>query len=167
MLSKEALKKRLVIDVNNLDKECSEQPVLYQEASEQAALAKHAVKLAKHVVDSVSKEIELKIRQGKIKIKSDVKLTESTVLAMVSASNEVMTCKFKQFALEKESLLWDTIVSGFDQKRSMLSNEVTLIATNFYQSSNIKGRSLLEDTQTVERGIAEGNADGNKRNKRS
>lgn len=138
MLQYEDLRKLVQIDLTALDDECAKQPELFMEACDLAAEAKANAKAAKHNLEAVKGEVGIKYRSGELK--TDVKITETSIVSLVDAHEEVKQAKEELRLAEKEAYRCESLVNSFDQKRSMLNNEVDLQERQHYQTADIKGR---------------------------
>lgn len=153
MRSREELRELVGIDVNQLEEECAQQPQLYEEACDLQALAKAEAKAAKHFLEQVKAEVMLDYRSGKTT--SDVKITETSIVALADAHKDVIDAKQALVDAEKESWRCDGLAGAFDHRRSMLSNECGLYESQYYHSGDIKPRQVKRpDTQSVEAEIA-------------
>lgn len=140
MLAYEELKQKLVIDLHNLPVCCSEQPTLFLEASEEASKAKASAKVEKLNLEKLIATVDLKIRQNK----EEKKLTESAITSMINTDKSVGEQKELLIQLETEAIKWDSLVEAFNQRRSMLSNEVSLYTYNYFNTSDVSEMDEFE-----------------------
>jgi len=148
MLSYNELKELVPIDTNQLDQNCSRQPELFLEACKLAAEAKATSKAGKHNLEFTKATIALQYRAGTLATPG-VKITETSVAALVDAHADVVKAKSKLGEADNESFLCDSLVNSFDQRRSMLNNEVTLYNSSYFQTSDIKGRNVEDQIRKV------------------
>jgi len=153
MRSREELRELVGIDVNQLDEECAQQPQLYEEACDLQAVAKANAKAAKHFLEQVRAEVMLDYRSGKTT--SEVKITETSIVALADAHEDVIDAKQALVDAEKESWRCDGLVGAFDHRRSMLSNECGLYESQYYHTGEIRPRHAKKpNPQGVEAEIA-------------
>ena len=151
--SKEFIRSHVTIDVNNLDVICEEQPSLCLLASEGASKAKADEKAAKYNIEHISSMVELDIREGKTSFTG--KMSESSILALVANSEAVVAAKADYIAAMRESGSWDSLVYTYDQRRSMLANETSLMERGLVNMGDIKSRRTypLDRVDEIERQI--------------
>jgi len=147
MISYEELKESVPIDIHQLDQNCAKQSTLFLEACELATDAKATSKAAKHNLEFTKATIALQYRAGTLA--TPIKITETSVIALVDAHADVVKAKSKLCEVEKTSGLCDALVNSFDQRRSMLNNEVTLYNSAYFQTSDIKGSNVEEQIRKV------------------
>jgi len=144
MLTYEELRSRLAINPNSLDGDCATHPVLFEEVGELASCCRAAAKAAKYNLERVQASVQLRYRNGTL-ASGDTKITEASVMALVATHEEVVKAKAELVDSELISSRCDSLLNAFDHRRSMLSNEVTLITQGFYHQGDIKGRRVLNE----------------------
>jgi len=140
MMTYEELKKELAINLYDLPHCCEKQAVLFLEASEEASKAKTALKVAKLNLEKKIAETDLWIRQNK----TDIKLTESAISALINSDDVISKMKTDIVRYESEVLKWDSLVEAYNQRRSMLSNEVSLYTYKYFNSNDISEMDAFE-----------------------
>ena len=140
MLSLEELRQMVRIDLSHLDEECSTHAELYMEACDLQASAKADAKAAKHNLECVKGCIMLDYRSGALK--ADVKITETSIVALVDAHEDVIQAKDQLVVAERHSYRCDSLVNAFDHRRTMLSNEVSLYQSQYYHNADGMGKSI-------------------------
>lgn len=125
----------LVIDKHWLDTEVMEQPVLYHEVADQAAVcASYRDKAKKGLAETEAKVgASLRLKHKK----AGDKLTEREVAEKVLHSEEYREA-YKQFLRYK--LLtdrWGALRESFDQRENMLRVLESLISANYYSGDSV------------------------------
>lgn len=121
------MRQSLAIDIYALDTECAVQSGIYFEA---ARLASRAVTFRERMKLKIKRkraEMELSVRENPAEyFGTDSKITEKAVAGAVDSS--VVVIEFEDMLNEIERTVLDAkeLQSAFDQKRSMLNNEVEL-----------------------------------------
>ncbi len=139
------LKAFLHIDVNALEQDCANHSVLFLEASEVVADLKTQLGVAKLNLEQVQSATELEIRE---KYKGE-KITEKTIASLVTMETKVQEKQQDIFDLEVHYYKWNNLMSAFDQRRSMLSNEVSLYTSNYFQCGEVKGKNQIIQEKIV------------------
>jgi len=132
MLTYPELRLRLKIDKNSLDSDCAFQPELYDEAVQLASASQVKAKLAKLRCKELQAKKSVELRKGM------PKPTDTAVKDLVTADPEVHAAEEEQIIAEEEFSNCSGLLTAFDQRRSMLNNEVSLWETQYYNSGDIK-----------------------------
>ena len=138
MLTRVELREAVPVMVNRLDEECADQSELFMEACELAAEAKAEAKAAKHNLEQAKAEVQVSYRDGSCP--TEVKLTETSMLALIDSHKDVIAAKKELREADKEAYLCESLVSAFDHKRSMLNNECDLHQGQYRSTGEITGR---------------------------
>jgi len=140
MLEYEELRGLVSIDPTQLDQACADQPVLFMEVMDLASEAKASAKSAKYAWERTQAEVIIDYRTGKIP--TDVKLTETSLISLGIMHEKTMEAKEAQITAERYASKCDGLVSAYDHRRSMLTSEVTLQTTGYFQNCDIKPRKV-------------------------
>jgi hypothetical protein len=122
---------RLKINVQELQRECSEQPVLYAEVGEEAVLARAQAKQAKLKLKVMQAETYDAIRKDPKAFDLD-KATDSAVTMAMTKVEKVVAAEQEAIEALAAAEQAEVLVSAFDQRRSMLKAEVDLYVNNYY-----------------------------------
>lgn len=151
MFSIEELKNRRCVDPDQIDLEISQQPEFFDDVSELAADQRAEAKAAKANFEAKKASIALKYRSGEIT--TDVKLTDSSVIALVDSHKEVIECRRILIDEEREASKLDGLVGAFEQKRSMIKYSAELMMNNLFQMAEVRPRVSKSANQDVEQEI--------------
>jgi hypothetical protein len=141
---------RLPINRLDLDRECAEQSVLFEEAAEYATNKKAEFRKAKIMLERIKAEQELWVRRNPDE--QNVKLSEATVAALVTVRPDVVKQQDIVLELERDAAGADYLLNAFDHRRSMLNDIVELIKIG-YGATDAISLSSAERNATME-GIA-------------
>lgn len=150
LVSVEELKSKASIDINNLVDECAKQPYYYGCASCLAAEFQNAFRKAKAHFELTKAAVESEIRAHPEQYGLS-KVTDNAVANLVSQQTLVLEARDLMNEANSHMDLANVLVGIFEQKRSMLNNEVQLLSCNYIQSAPLSSRSAVE---TKEREIA-------------
>lgn len=141
----EELRSCLKIDQNNLDTEISQQPVLYDQVSESAAMSRSRLDHAKDSIETIEAEISVQIRSDAEK--EDEKLTESGIKVMIIGDKDRKKAVATYLGLKHETELWDKLENSFRNRGYMLRELSSLFIAGYYQESSSSGsRGRLRKT---------------------
>ena len=168
MLTLDELRNFLIIDQNNLDQACSEQPELFGEACDLFADAKEEADIADLEYDRIKAEVTVGYKTGTLPAPEKASLTDPLVASLALKDPKVIAAKTKSIGLKKKLLKYEGSKNAFDHRRSMLSNLVTLHQSQYFHNSDIKPRSQPIDRDKAEdaiirarRGLTNGGQESN------
>jgi len=145
----EAIVDRVTIDPNNLERECSEQAAMFEEAGELSSSAKTELSAAEMTCDVTKARVELDIRKNPSNYDLG-KVTEGSVKAALILNVDVQHAEQVVADATSTYLRIRTLIGALDQRRSMVSGLVSLYVHNYYvsgefESGSDKRRVLTED----------------------
>lgn len=158
----EGIKSRLRIDENNLVRECSLQPLLYEEISSLAALARSEANRKKEDVETFRAKLNIAIRDNPEKYVSG-KVTEGAISNTIESNEELIVAKNEYLdALEISGAL-DSMLRTVEQRKSMLRDLVQLFVFQYYSSENTRAPSSQEVRKADEEAVANAREVGRRR----
>jgi len=142
------LKKKLPIDIYNLEEECRNQPALHQEVSEAVADAKRRAKAAAKHVEFVKADFLIKIRREPEKYGLS-KVTEASVDAVAVVQPAYQEAIKKMLDAEEYASALAGLEVSMMQRKSMLNDEVSLFLKSYYTAQEMTGemKALGEVTE--------------------
>jgi len=138
-ISVEDLKGCAKINIHKLDEECAIQPVLYAHASRLHAAAKHEVRKAKLFLDMVMVEQSASVRANPKEYGLE-RVSETAISSLLPGLPPVVDAKEALVKAECASDKTYALVNVFEQRRSMLSNEVQLATTVYFAETAAASR---------------------------
>jgi len=147
------LKKKLPIDIYNLEEECRNQPVLHQEVSEAVADAKRRAKTAAKHVEFVKADLLNRIRREPEKYGLS-KVTETSVDAAAVVQPVYQEAIRKMLDAEEYASALAGLEVAMMQRKSMLNDEVALFLKSYYTTQEMVGEVKSLDKVTEEQIIA-------------
>lgn len=115
-----------------LDEECEIQPALYSFYSTQQVEAKAEYDSAKANLELVQAQRELHYRRNP---PDDVKITDATTKALVTADTEVQKAQERLSIASKALNVLNGALASLDQRRSALNNLVELFTKDYYNNN--------------------------------
>lgn len=157
-MDSESLKKRLRISIFQLDRECAEQPELYLMAGELAADARTEAEKAKVRYELAKAKVEEAIRLNPDQHTEISKITDSVIKALVTSDEIVQERQDDWIKARKDADDAQVLKDAFDQKRSMLKQEVDLWCTNYWEKSGMEsvGGDKKKMDEKIEEEVKEG-----------
>ena len=119
------------INKYKLDEECARQSTLYLYYSDLLAEAKADEDAADDALDKILGTVEMKLRDNP---PDGVKVTDSTIKALVAKDDEVDKAKEKLRKAKKWKYRIEGIVNSMGHKKSELDNLVVLWSKGYYMS---------------------------------
>ena len=150
-LSLKDLRSMLAIDRYNLDRDCTTQPALFEEAAQITAELKIKARAAKSNYEVVRAKRSLAIREKMQK--GSGKVTEGIISSNVDCDPFVVEAREQQHDAERAALRAEAVMVGFDHRRSMLNNVVELLKAGFTSVDGFIPNT--REQETLERGIAD------------
>lgn len=141
---------KLRINLRNLDNECAEQANNYGTAAREYADAMSEMRRAKLKRDRERAALELKVRANPDTYGIG-KVTDSAVQACVAGDANVR--QLEDAALDAENLAtrWEGLLNAWEQRRSMLNNEVRLYSGEYYGDPDAGGGERERRREALER----------------
>ncbi|RDE12155.1 MAG: hypothetical protein C4K49_10760 [Candidatus Thorarchaeota archaeon] len=127
----ESVQRDVRINKYKLDEECARQSTLYLYYSDLLAEAKDSEDEADDALDKVLGVVEMKLRDSP---PEGVKVTDSTIKALVAKDDEVDKAKEKLRKAKKWKYRIEGIVNSMGHKKSGLDNLVVLWSRGYYMS---------------------------------
>lgn len=148
MTTPETLRDRLRIDKSQLDREVSEQPVLFYSAAEAYEDAVAERDTLKEALESVDAELDGVVR-AKLDGKHD-KITEAMVKSgiQLSPKHEKAFASFLEAKTRASKL--EAMKDAFKQRGYMLRDLASLYVSSYFEQSSIRG------TNSTDRAVYEG-----------
>jgi len=140
MLSVDELRARRAVDVDEIDLDIAQQPELFSDVSDLAADTRAEAKAAKANLDAKKADIAIQYRRGLIS--TDVKITETSVTALVDKHEDVVACKLAVIEAERTASKMDGLVGAYEQKRSMIKYMVELMLHEMFNMKGITPQTL-------------------------
>ena len=129
--------KELEIDRFNLDREWTNQPVLYMEYSEKAAEARKRMDEAREHLDVVKAELDKKIRKNPEDFGLS-KITESAVVNTILLQPEYSGANDIYLEARHNYDVLSSLVRAFDHRKSALENLVRLHVAGYYSEPKVE-----------------------------
>jgi len=143
------LQLRVVIDIHQLEVETAEQAALYEAAARVYAQARKTHSQASERKDRVEANVEILIRKNPGNFGLD-KITETSVKAAVTIQPEVVAVRDAIIEAQEMVDIVRGVQGALEQRRSMVSDAVSLYTHNYYAS----GQSVGHEGETVERKLS-------------
>lgn len=143
-------KKRLPIDQYNLEKECQEQPSLYEEIGEWVSEVRAVAKTKKEHLEFIKADLSLKIRKDPEKYGLSDKPTVASVDAAILVSNEYREALDEYLELNKLADEATILLSATEQRKSMIRDLVRLFIYSYYSREDVVGS---KDWKSAEQAI--------------
>jgi hypothetical protein len=137
--SKEALnqfKQRLPVDQFSLEKECVEQPSLYEEIGEWTFSMRAEAKRSKEHLDFIKADLSLKIRKNPETYGLSGKVTEGSIDAVITTSDEYQSAVTTYIETDKLASEASVLLAAVEQRKSMLRDLVRLFIYSYYSSTD-------------------------------
>lgn len=148
------LRSRISIDPTQLEKECVNQPILYDEIGELTTEYQAIVKGAENHLDFVSAEISTNVRKDPAKYGVD-KVTDKSVESTVVLSKEYQAAVAEVIESNKVLGFLKVLQNSVEQRKPMINNLVTLYVHNFYGQEHNMGSERKILGNEMERQIIE------------
>jgi hypothetical protein len=151
--NKEALnrfKQRLPVDQFSLEKECVEQPSLYEEIGEWTSSMRAEAKRSKEHLSFIQADLSLKIRKNPETYGLSGKVTEGFIDAVIITSEEyqqALTNSIETDTLANEA---SVLLAAVEQRKSMLRDLVRLFIYSYYSREDVVSH---EDWKSAEEAI--------------
>ena len=157
-----SLREDLGIDRDNLDRECTLQPQLYEKIGHEVVLSGRLAKDAKVLWDEKEAEVQLAIRKNPSAYGLE-KCTESTVAAALTLDDSVKKFKRGYLQADEEHQALKILLEAMSQRKSMIRDIVDLFVHNYYTVQSLSTPSgriqegnkvSVEENKQFEEGIA-------------
>ena len=150
----EALRERLLIDEDDLDRELIEQPSLFEKVGKQFVLAVSHRDELKGELKAFEAKLSLQYRkeledQGK-------KSTEAVIAALVETDQDRLVLHKKLLEIQALMGEWENLKDSFYQRDSALTNLCKLYVAGYFSKSSIKGpaaASVIEQEDRTRRSL--------------
>ena len=150
------LRGRLQINQFDLETECVNQPVLYDEVGQLATDAKSCARSAKDELDYIKAFIESEVRKNPEKF-GVAKVTESSVNAAVTINQRYVDASRKYIDAQRLSDSLTVLQFAAEQRKSMIKDLVSLYIYAYYQqqqSVNMSTEQKYVENATVDEIVA-------------
>lgn len=128
----EELRGKLQINQFDLENECVNQPIIYDEVGQLATDAKSNARLSKDNLDYTKASIEMEIRSNPEKF-GIAKITESSVDAAVKTDQRYIDASVNYINAQKLADSLTILLSAAEQRKSMIKDLVSLYIYSYYQ----------------------------------
>lgn len=129
------------IDVCDLVKECASLPWYYACACKMNGEARNRLRLAKAKLDLTKSELESAMRRDPKAFNLPEKVSESAISSAAPKEQLLIDAKLEVANAEASVDAASALVAIFEQKRSMLSSEVSMLTSQYQQASGGTARS--------------------------
>ena len=146
------LKTKLPIDQFELEKECCEQPIVYDEVGEWVALIKARSKIAKEHVSFIESDLSLRIRKNPESFGLSGKITVDAVTASVKVSPEYKQAFQDYVEADKLANEASTLLESVAQRKSSIRDLVRLYVNDYFSRADELNH---EEWKNAERDILE------------
>lgn len=132
------LRKKLPIDQFELERECCQQPIVYDEVGEWVALVKAKSKTAKEHVSFVESDLTLRIRKNPedFGLKKDVKPTVDAVAASIKVSPAYIQAFEEYIEADKLANEAAILLESVGQRKSSIRDLVRLFISHYYEKTD-------------------------------
>ena len=130
-------KQRLPIDQFSLEKECVEQPSLYEEIGGWVSSVRADAKRSKEHLDFIKADLSLKIRKNPETHGLSGKVTESSIDAVIVTSEEYQQALTDSIELNKLADEASVLLAAVEQRKSMLRDLVRLFIYSYYSREDV------------------------------
>jgi len=146
------LRAKLPIDQFELEKECCQQPITYDEVGEWVASVKAVARVAKEHVSFVESDLTLRIRKNPEEFGlPDGKPTVDTVLASVKVNPEYKQAFEDYIEADRLSNEAATLLESVAQRKSSVRDLVRLyIAHNYEKTDQVNGDEWREAQDAIQ-----------------
>ena len=131
------LKSALRIDRYSLDSEIEQQPSLYYQIAEAAAMSRSLMDSAKDNIDRVEADVDSILR--KKYLRKDEKPTEKAIRSEVNLNSKRVEAYKDYLELKRRTEELDQLRESFRQRNYMLRELSALFMSGYYQESSTKG----------------------------
>jgi hypothetical protein len=152
-LALEELKPELVIDSNNLEEECRQQPEKYEAIGQIATRAKSLARQAKDTLDFTEANIRAKVRSNPEEHKLG-KVTADAVNDVVTIHPDMVQAKQDYIEVSQIADGFNILVQSMDQRKAMIRDLVSLFIHKYYANSTLSGEEKSLD-ETFEDDLAQ------------
>lgn len=145
-------KSRLPIDLYELEKECAQQPIVYDDIGEWVSEIKAKAKIAKEHVEFVKAGLSLTIRKNPTSYGLKEKPTEGSI-AVVIALEEDYRLAFREYIdADKLANEASVLLTAAEQRKSSIRDLVRLYVNSYFSKNDALGD---EDWKQAEQAIIE------------
>lgn len=143
------LREKLPIEQFELERECCEQPIVYDEVGEWVALVKAKSKIAKEHVSFVESDLTLRIRKNpeEFGLKKDVKPTVDAVVASIKVNPEYKQAFQDYIEADKLANEASILLESAGQRKSSIRDLVRLYVAHYYERTDEVNHEELESAQ--------------------
>ena len=143
-------KKDILIDPDNLDLECLNQPNLYMQYAELQAEARKEYDLAKRELDRATASLGNEVRKNPEHYGVS-KVTNDAILSVIATDKYVETAQQRVIQARYEQELLSYVLSALDQRKRSLNNLVVLHGQQYFAGpENIRPLTREFIKQSVE-----------------
>ena len=146
------LKAKLSIDQFELEKECCEQPIIYEEVGCWVASVKARSKIAKEHVSFVESDLSLRIRKNPESFDLSGKPTVDAVIACVKVNSEYKQAFQDYIEADRLSNEASTLLESVAQRKSSIRDLVRLYVNDYFSRAD---EVTHEEWRGAERAILE------------
>lgn len=139
-MNKETLnsfKQRLPINQFELEKECLQQAALYDEIGEWVSSVRAEARKAKEHTEFVRADLSLKIRKNPETYGLSGKVTEGSVDAVITTSDEYQGAVTTYIETDKLASEASILLAAVEQRKSMLRDLVRLFIYSYYSREDV------------------------------
>jgi hypothetical protein len=133
---------KLKVDKLRLDEALEYHAMYSNYFIKQCSLKEKELADAKTEHEKIKSQVELDYRTGVLK--TDVKITEGSIKALVTTNPEVIHTLNEYNALKYDVALWKGKIKVWDDKKSALENEIKLFGMSYFSVPNSSGVSKKE-----------------------
>ena len=142
------LRKKLPIDQFELERECCQQPIVYDEVGEWVASVKAASRTAKEHVSFVESDLILRIRRNPEEFNiPDGKLTVDVVNSCVKTNPEYTQAFQEYVAAERLANEAITLLESVAERKSSVRDLVRLFIAHYYEKTDELNKDEWEHAQ--------------------
>ena len=148
----EELRAKLPIDKFNLDEECRNQAVLYDEVGDLRTKTRDEFHRAENKLNFVKSDLYMKIRHDPAKYGID-KITEASLEAAINLQPEFIEAQEDLIDAGGLSDSFGNLLNAVEQRKSMLKELVSLFLVQYYHEKQDK--DLVKTAQKMNEGTEE------------
>jgi len=142
------------VNVNRMVEECAMQPHLYACVCKILGESKNDLRKKRAEYELTKSEVEAQMRKNPEIFGLPGKITETAIASAVLREDIVISVRMELICAESRVDAANALVGVFDQKRSMLDNEVKMLVSQHYHEEATVGQmssELVEDKITRKR----------------
>jgi len=141
------LRRKLPIDQFELERECCQQPIIYDEVGEWVASVKAAARVAKEHVSFVESGLLLRIRKNPEEFYLVGKLTVDVVAATVKVTPEYRRAFQEYVEAERLANEAGTLLESVAERKSSVRDLVRLYISHYYEKTDELNKDEWQSAQ--------------------